>query len=190
MPKNNTIIDKSHSKKELLHIINYFNIPSGLSQKNNKYEIASGVWSILSKTDYIHIPKDNKYLIDNIEDLRNYLKNVNPKKRLTVKEREAITYKAKKIYHYGKTGFIIENSFFEDIMDVYNTALKISKYGDLPMVRKSLTLLKQDPNKLYNIEPNISPEITKELHMKKKLKNRTKFYKCQFKHGLFVIDFS
>ena len=189
MPKNNTIIDKSHSKKELLHIINYFNIPTGLSNKNNKHDIATNLWEILSKTDYIHIPKDNQFLIEDIKDLRMFLKNQNPKKRLSVKEKDNISFKTKKLHHYCINNFCIETSFFEDLIEVYDTASFISSHGDLPIVRKTLKLLMDDPKKLYNIEPKISPEIMKEIHIKKKLKNKSRFYKCDIKHGTFIITF-
>tara|TARA_R110000851_G_scaffold250562_1_gene403031 strand:- start:181 stop:753 length:573 start_codon:yes stop_codon:yes gene_type:complete len=189
MPKNNTIIDKSHSKKELLHIINYFNITTGLSQKNNKHEIATNLWDIVSKTDYIHIPKDNQFLIEDIQQLRLFLKNQNPKKRLSVKEKDNISFKTKKLHHYCINNYCIETSFFEDIIDVYNTASSVSVHGDLPIVRKVLRLLKNDPKQLYNIEPKISPEMMKEIHIKKKLKKRTSNYKCDIKHGTFIITF-
>lgn len=189
MPKNNTIIDKSHSKKELLHIINYFSIPIGVSQKNNKHEIATNLWQILSKLDYIHIPKDNTYLIQDVQDLRKYLKNKNPKKLLSCKDKDDVTFKAKKIIHYCNNGYSVKDSFFESIVDIYNTANQISIHGDLTIVRKTLKSLMNDPNKIYNIEPKISPEIMNEIHIKSKLKRKTKFIKCDVKHGHFVITF-
>jgi len=189
MPKNNTIIDKSHSKKELLYIINYFNIPIGVSQKNNKHEIATNLWDILYKLDYIHIPKDNTFLIHDVQDLRKYLKNKNPKKLLSCKERDDITFKSKKLIHYCNNGYSVKDSLFENLIDIYNTANQISKYGDLPIVRKTLKLLKNDPQKLYNIEPKITPEVMNEIHVKSKLKVKKNFIKCVIKHGHFVINF-
>jgi len=189
MPKNNTIIDKSHSKKELLHIIDYFNIPTGLSQKNNKYEIATNLWEVLSKLDYIHIPKDNTYLINDVKELRKYLKERNPKKLLSVKERDEISLKAKKLLHYCNNGYDIQSSYFEDIIQVYDMASQISKYGDLPVVRKAIKTLMNDPKRMYKIEPKISPQIVNELHMKKKLKKSSRYIKCNIKHGHFVLSF-
>lgn len=189
MPKNNTIIDKSHSKKELLHIIDYFNIPTGLSQKNNKYEIATNLWEILSKIDFIHIPKDNIFLINDVKDLRKFLKEKNPKKLLSVKERNDISIECKKLIHYCNNGYDIEQSYFEDIIEVYDLANRISKYGDFSFVRKAIKLLMYDPRKMYKIEPKISPQINKELHMKKKLKKSSRYIKCNIKHGHFVITF-
>ncbi len=189
MPKNNTIIDKSHSKKELLFLIDYFNIPTGLSQKNNKYEIATNLWDIISKLDYISIPKENQYLINDVKDLRKYLKTRNPKKVLSVKEKDAITFKANKVIHYCKNGYNITESFFEDMIELYDTASHISKYGDLPIVRKAVNLIMYDPKKLYNIKLNISPDMMNELHVRKKLKTKAKHIKCDIKHGIFVIDF-
>ena len=39
MPKNNTTIHKTHSKKDLLNYIRIFSIPTGLSPKNNKFQV-------------------------------------------------------------------------------------------------------------------------------------------------------
>ena len=189
MPKNNTIIDKSHSKKELLHIINYFSIPIGVSQKNNKHEIATNLWDILSKLDYIHIPKDNIYLIQDVQDLKKYLKNKNPRKTLSCKDRDDVTFKAKKIIHYCNNGYSVNHSFFEKQLDIYNLANEISKFGDIKIVRKCIKLLMNDPNKLFNIQPKVSPEVMNEIHVKSKLKVKRNHIKCVIKHGKFIINF-
>ncbi len=191
MPKNNTIIDKSHSKKELLHIINHFGIPIGVSQKNNKFQIATSLWEILSKLDYIHIPKDNTYLIQDVQDLRKFLKNKNPSKILSCKDKDNVTFKAKKIIHYCNNGYNLKDCLFDSLIEIYNMAMDISKYGDITIVRRAIKLLMNDPNKLYNIEPKISPEVNKELHMRKILKRKSKksFVECKVKFGKFVISF-
>lgn len=189
MPKNNTIIDKSHSKKELIEIIEYFKIPCLITIKNNKFEVATHLWDMLTKTDFIFIPKDNQYLIKDVCELRKFLKSKNPKKTLSIKEREKTLFETKKIIHYCSNNYDISLSFFDDIIDVYNTAVKVSLHGDLTNVRKALKMLMNDPKKLYNVEPKLSPEMAKEIHIKSKLKKKTKYYKCEVKYGNFYLSF-
>mgnify|MGYP003653860994 FL=1 len=62
-------------------------------------------------------------------------------------------------------------------------------HGDLTNVRKALKMLMNDPKKLYNVEPKLSPEMAKEIHIKSKLKKKTKYYKCEVKYGNFYLSF-
>ena len=110
MPKNNTIIHKSHSKKDLLEYVKEFGICIGVSIKNNKYEVATTLWDILSKTDYLLIDPDNKLGIKDIVELRHYLITSNPKKTITIKEKNDLILTAKKIIHYCDNNYNINNS--------------------------------------------------------------------------------
>ena len=58
MPKNNTIIHKTFSKKDLLNIIDDFNIPIGVGEDHTKSVVANTLWNILVKMSYLDIPKD------------------------------------------------------------------------------------------------------------------------------------
>ena len=63
MPKNNTIIHKSFSKKDLLKIIDEFNIPIGVSESHTKLCVATTLWNILVNMQYLEIPENNPYLV-------------------------------------------------------------------------------------------------------------------------------
>lgn len=189
MPKNNTIIHKTHSKKELIHIINIFNIPMAVSPKANKFQIASQLWETISKIDYLYINPHNELMINNLKELRIYLQNQNPKKNLSIKEKENVSFISKKIIHYCNNSYNIEISMYDNLIDIYNDALFISKNGEMPIVRKSLKLLDGDHNKLFDVKPKITPMIMRELELKEKLKTKRKYYECKIRFGKFVINF-
>ena len=183
MPKNNTIIHKSHSKKDLLDYVNLFHICIGVSIKNNKYEVATTLWNSLSKTDYLLIDPDNKLGIKDIVELRNFLIQSNPKKNITIKEKFTQITVSKPIFYN------INSSLFTSRKILYETARKMAQYGDIPIIRKAIHKLMDDPFKLFNIECKISPCVQRDIDIKKELNTKSCLYECQFKHGEFVISF-
>jgi len=189
MPKNNTIIHKSHSKKDLLDYIKEFNICIGVSIKNNKYEVATTFWDMLSKTDYLLIDPDNSLQIKNINELRKFLTSSNPKKTISIKEKNEEILRAKKIIHYCDNNYNIKNSLFTSRRILYDEAKLNANHGDIPIVRKANKKLMNDPFKLYTIECRISPLIQRDLDIKKALNIKTSQYECQIKFGSFIINF-
>tara|TARA_B100001094_G_C18196316_1_gene811493 strand:- start:20847 stop:21419 length:573 start_codon:yes stop_codon:yes gene_type:complete len=189
MPKNNTIIHKTFSKKDLLRIIDDFQILIGVGEQHTKSVVANTLWDILVKMEYLYCPPDNKYLVKNILELRQFLKEPNPRKPFSVKERDRHILIAKKINQYCELGFSLPQSVYTDIQHLYNDADKISPYGDVPIVRKTLRKLMNDPKKLYNVKPVISPHIQHDLDVKKSLQKKHCIMKCHISHGKFVIKF-
>jgi hypothetical protein len=189
MPKNNTIIHKSHSKKDLLEYVKEFDICIGVSIKNNKYEVATTLWDMLSKTDYLFIDPDNSLQIKDITELRKFLTSPNPKKTISIKEKNEEILRAKKIIHYCDNNFCIKNSLFTSRRILYEEAKLNSLHGDIPIVRKANRKLMNDPFKLYTIECKISPLVQREIDIKKQLNIKTSNYECKIKFGSFIISF-
>jgi|DEB0MinimDraft_6_1074348.scaffolds.fasta_scaffold00456_2 hypothetical protein len=189
MPKNNTIIHKSHSKKDLLGYVKEFQICLGVSIKNNKYEVATSLWDMLSKIDYLFIDPDNSLQIRDITELRKFLTSPNPKKNISIKEKNDEILRAKKIIHYCDNNYNINNSLFTSRRILYEEAKLNAIHGDIPIVRKANKKLMEDPFKLYNIKCTISPLVQRDLDIKKKLNTKIDTYECQIKFGSFIIDF-
>ena len=189
MPKNNTVIHKSFSKKDLLKVIQEFDITIGVDESYTKSTVANTLWGILTKLDFLYIPPDNNYLVKDLIGLRCLLKHPNPRKPFSVKDRDRYTMVAKKINHYCENNFDIKESVYTNIKQVYNDADEISQYGDIPIIRKTLRKLMYDPQKLYTIKPRISPHIQHDMKMKQMLCKKSKFYKCEVKTGSFIITF-
>jgi|TARA_R100000482_G_C5119575_1_gene144937 hypothetical protein len=189
MPKNNTIIHKSFSKKDLLKIVDEFNIDIGVDEKHSKTIVANTLWDVLVKMDYLHIPPNNKYLVQDLYQLRKFLKCPNPRKPLSVKDKDKYILIAKKINHYCENCYDLNESVYTDIKKIYDDAELIAKHGDIPIVRKTIKKLMKDPKKLYNIEPVLSPHIQHDIKVKQSLCKKTSFMKCEIKHGSFVLTF-
>ena len=75
MPKNNTVIHKSFSKKDLLKVIQEFDITIGVDESYTKSTVANTLWGILTKLDFLYIPPDNNYLVKDLIGLRCLLKH-------------------------------------------------------------------------------------------------------------------
>ena len=188
MPKNDTIIHKTYSKKDLLVMIDDLNIPIGVDDKLGKSVVANSLWDILCKMQFMEFPDDNKYLVKTIGELKKYLMNPNPRKPYSVKDRDKYIIIAKKINHYCENGYDVKYSLYMDIKDIYKDADYIKLFGDISIVRKSIYKLMKDPKRLYHIKPIISPHVQHDLNIKKSLTHRN-FYKCSVKKGKFLIDF-
>ena len=189
MPKNNTIINKTFSKKDLLKIIDEFKITIAVGENHTKSVVANTLWDILFKMNYLEIPKNNSLLVKDLQELRSYLKKPNPRKPLTIKDKDNITHLSKKVNHYCENCYDIDLSLYTNIQEVYNDADIIKHHGDIPIVRKTIRKLMNDPNKLYNIKPILSPHVQHDIDLKKSLNKKTSHYKCEVKHGTFILTF-
>ena len=81
------IISKTHSKLDLLEIINDLNLPIVHSHQDCKADIQEKLKSFCEKEDDFIFKKENIYHIKNYYDLKCYLINVNPKKKISIKEK-------------------------------------------------------------------------------------------------------
>ena len=129
--------------------------------------------------------EENEYFIYNLIDLKNYLYIINPKKRLSINEKNNVISLCKSIKHYCRNYYNINISEFKDECDLRNKAIYISQFGDIPSVRKCL---KELNNKYSDIKPYISPLVQKQLALKYKLKQEGKGH---FTHrtGRFLLEF-
>lgn len=157
------IIHKSHSKKDLYDIIKVFHFP--ITDKH------------ITKTDLVNLIKDtihsnlfnivdnNKYLIDNKEDLVYYLISVNPKKRLSVKDKKQLIMDCKRINQYSSNHFTIDNTTFKTEEEVKELINKCKEYGEIPTVRKMIKRYNENPmlSPADRVKVNVSKIVQKEL---------------------------
>lgn len=181
-------IHKSHSKKELCNIITTCNLNINNPRQYKKKDLVSALIKELHKIDEIS-PELTTYFFANKIDLIYFLMNCNPKKLLTVKEKNEIIKSCKRISHYINNSYNVSTSTFKTINDVYEEAERIAEYGDIPSVRRVCKKLKNDPNKLKDIKPKLSPMVEKELEEKKLFK---KVHMTNLKinrEGPFIVSF-
>jgi hypothetical protein len=153
-------IDKSHSKADLVSLINTINIPVIHSHAHNKKDIQELLMTTFDKDIKFG---DNVYGIKDSRDLQVYLCSKNPKQSLSVKEKKAVMDVCKKIKDYCKNGYVLCKSKYNTEQEIEDDMLFIMKYGDLPSVRRSCRLMNANmcSNRMW--EPIISPQVKQEL---------------------------
>lgn len=162
------IIDKSHSKTDLIELINDLNLPIVHSHQDNKSDIQQKFKTcIASKFDII----DNFYNIKTKDDLISYLENKNPKKILTIKEKQNVMMICKKIIQYCKSDFDLTITDYNNQQELIDDMDYIKQFGDIPSARRCCRLINEDPKMAgLNFKPLISPQVQKDLDQKKKTK--------------------
>lgn len=179
------MIHKSHSKNDLIDLINTINLPITNAVSDNKKSIQSKIISIFN--DDLTFD-DNVYKINNTNDLKTYLETKTPKRSLNVKEKKNVMIICKKVVFYCTNGYCLMKSHYDTEQELDDDMLYISQYGDLPSVRRACKLMNENIMSTKKYEPLISPHVLKELEEKQKLKVCNK-YVCQFIKGPITITF-
>ena len=170
-------LSKSHSKMDLMELINTLELKVVFSHADNKKSIQDKLLELLQNKE---LQKDfkvnNVYKIKSYKDLKYYLINKNPKKTLTIKEKNDLMTLCKHIIQYCKTGYYLEITKYETLKDLQDDMDYIKQFGDIPSVRRCCKLMNTDP-KFHDIKfkPLISPQVQKTLDEKKV--SKVKHYK-------------
>ena len=184
-------ISKTHSKQDLLDIVNTLNLKITISHGDCKKDIQTKYYDYLSnKNDNITYEK-NAYNINDKISLQSYLINKTPKKILNVKDKKAVMSICKNIISYCNNSFWLPSNNYETEKEIQDDMLFIIQFGDLPSVRRCCRLMNSNPMKspTTTYDPIVSPEIQKELQEKHKSKTMNQ-YMCKFKRGPITIYFS
>jgi len=167
------LIEKSHSKTDLIDLINELDLPIVHSHQDNKSDIQAKFKACMNKQFDI---KDNFYNIKNKEQLIFYLENKNPKKILTIKEKQNVMMICKKIIQYCKSNFDLTITDYNNQQELIDDMDFIKQFGDIPSVRRCCRLINQDPKMGgLNFKPLISPQVQKDIDQKKKTKKVTSY---------------
>ena len=167
------IIHKSHSRTDLVELINDLNLPIVHSHQDNKNDIQTKFKECMKKQFEI---KDNFYNIKSKDSLISYLENKNPKKTLTIKEKQDVMMICKKIIQYCKSNFDLTITDYNNQQELIDDMDFIKQFGDIPSVRRCCRLINQDPKMGgLNFKPLISPQVQKDIDQKKKTKKVTSY---------------
>jgi len=163
------MIHKSHSKNDLIDLINHLGLKIVFSHQDNKKDIQNKLLNYMNGEVEI---KKNYYNIDDKDQLKVYIQNKNPRKLLTTKEKNDVMNIAKFIINYCKSGYDLNCSKYNSIQEIIDDMDYIKQFGDIPSVRRCCKLLLQDV-KLTGItfKPYISPQVQKTLDDKKVYKS-------------------
>ena len=174
------LIDKSHSKTDLIDLINELDLPIVHSHQDNKNDIQNKFKECMKQS--LKIP-DNFYKIKNKDDLIFYLENKNPKKILSIKEKQNVMMICKKIIQYCKSNYDLAVTEYNNQQELIDDMDYIKQFGDIPSARRCCRLMNDDI-KLGGLKfnPLISPQVQKELEQKKKTK-KVVSYKLMIKRA-------
>ena len=124
----------------------------------------------------------------NLVDLKTFLFNCNPKKLLSIKEKNNVILSCKRIQQYIFNNYIINNSSFKDMDELHELAKYIEPYGDIPSVRRACKGLNNHQENIFNLNPTISKQTARELEKKLEYK-KTYQNTLEVKYGKYFIIF-
>tara|TARA_R100000935_G_scaffold55416_1_gene85329 strand:- start:958 stop:1512 length:555 start_codon:yes stop_codon:yes gene_type:complete len=181
-------IHKSHSKQELIDIINELDISNiELSHSDSKADTQNKILGYLS--DYqSDTYGENVFKVRSSHELGIYLMNSNPKKNLSVKDKAIVMSICKEIGKYAKCNYIVENTRYATIQDLQDDMLYIAQYGDLPSVRRAVKLMNDNIQRTRLWTCVISPQMKKIIEEKEKQKKSCPYH-ATFKRGEFTLTF-
>jgi len=179
-------IHNSHSRKELFDVISVFELPIPNRNEFNKAQIQMKIIETLDYFDKIN-PDMDYFFIETKEDLIKYLEYPNPHKTLTIKEKDDVMSRCKKIINYSRNNYFLMPSSYLSFDDVYTDGVHISKHGGIPSVRKAIELLNKDPKLAFPIEVKVPKRVVNQIKKKKKIKQSN--IPLYIKRGKFVILF-
>ena len=182
------IIEKSHSKADLIDLINLLELNIVFSHQDNKKDIQDKLIELLESDILI---KKNYYKIENKDGLVNFLTKKNPKKILSIKEKNHVMQISKNIINYCKGGYNLDSCLiYNNIKDISDDLDYIKQFGDIPSVRRACKLIKQCPLLSMNdYNPLISPQVQKRLDEKKRVKN-IQYASLKIKRGTIILKFN
>ena len=182
-------IHSSHSRKELIQIIQQFkiDIPSvnDLPKKDIQVLLSN---KLMTLPEEAFTEEEEYFFVKDKNELLEYLGKPNQSKILTIKEKDSVMLTAKRIISYCKNSFYLTPYNYETFEDLLKEAEYIAKFGDIPSCRRAINMLNNDPKLDHKIEIVLSKRVKKELEKKEKLKLDS-IPRAVIKTGKFVVHF-
>lgn len=180
------LIHKTHSKKDLCNIIKTFNINIPDPNLHKKKQLLTLLKKEILLIEEIE-PELDVYMFYNLVDLKNYLSSCNPKKVLSIKEKNHVILSCKRLQQFIYNNYSLDRSTFNSIEEIEELARYIEPYGDIPSVRRACKGL-NNSNHDFNLNPKISKQTLRELE-KRELYKKKFPQKLEIKTGSFTINF-
>jgi hypothetical protein len=181
-------IHKSFSKNDMIDIINNLHLSIVFSHADSKATLQNKINKYIDENINNKI-NNNYYDIYNVRQLKLYLKNKNPKKSLSVKDKQNIMNICKNIINYINCGCIVEVCLcYKNKQEIEDDMLYILQYGDIPSVRRVCRLMNKTRPLKDHYAPVISPQVKKQLDEKIDIHTTSPF--LLVKHGKFLIHFT
>ena len=163
-------ISKTHSKLDLIELINDLKLNIVFSHQDSKKDIQLKVRDFsIKQADFTFT--QNIYHIKNYYDLKCYLINPNPKKKISIKEKKMVMFIAKNVINYVLHGKVLEwSSYYNSHQQIEDDLNYVKQFGDIPSVRRACYLMNQTLTNEHHFIPLISPQVKEKLKLKKEMK--------------------
>jgi len=180
-------IDHTHSKQTILSIVKQSNLNITQPYLLTKENLFEALISELTHMDY-NIEFYNPILpFKTKQEFIIFLGQ--SKEKLSYYETQQISFIAKNIISFVKSGYDYEKTTYKTYQEIENDILKIKEYGDIFSVRTAVKYFNLTRNSDNQIDCKVSPIIQSQIQLKNMWKS-----KCvptyRKKTGRFIIDFS
>jgi len=182
------MIHKTFTKKDLIEIIQAYDIPIEDPKQYNKNDLSMNLTELLITQDFeINFSPDYPDFFKN-EDLIEYLSLPKSNEELNYQEKSEMIQKAKKLINYARNGYMLSFTEYISHDDLYQDGIIVANHCDIPTCRRAIDELNKDPKIRNKIEKQITPKIKKKLDQKKINKEELQ-PKYKFRRGVYEINF-
>ena len=182
------MIDKTFTKKDIVDIINTYDIPIDDPKQYNKNVLNIMLTEILVTEEYqISFSSDYPDFFKN-EDLIEYLSLPKSNEELNYKDKSDMIQKAKKLINYARNGYMLSFTDYLSHDLIYQDGIIVANHCDIPTCRRAIDELNKDPKIRNKIEKQITPKVKKKLDQKKINKEELQ-PKYKFRRGVYEINF-
>jgi len=181
------MIHKSHTKSDLIHIVNNINLNIRISHGDSKKQIHDKFIDYYDSTNDL-IFKKNLYDIKDLRELKLFLSKPSPKKNISLADKQQILTICRKIIQYTKNDYLIQKSNYNSEQDLKDDILYILQFGDLPSVRRACKSLNKNIMLKDKYHPIISPQV-QSLILEKEIEKKTILNILSIEVGNFVVSF-
>ena len=186
-------IHDSHTRKSLIDLIGIYQFnkfTTLIGYKKLKKDLLIKALSEILLDDNLSLEAGKDYDIHNsVQDLRQALKEPSKIEAISETEFIKISIHIKKLVNYCKScNYMLKDSLYTDMSEIIDDATYLSKYGNIPTVRRAIKLINRDTKLKEKIVLNISPKVKKNMVLKEQV---SKSLKPRFSiiRGPHVISF-
>ena len=187
-------IHHTHTRKTLVDLISIYKLDSQAClvgyKKQKKDILCNNLWQVL-QDDNLCLEAGNDYdIFNSVKDFRDNLSSASEIEPISESENIKISITVKKLVNYCKScSYELTYSLYQSIEEVINDCTYISKFGNIPTVRRAVKLVNLD-NKIKNkIRPVISHKVKRNMILKEKAV-KDLYPHFSIKRGSFTLDFS
>jgi hypothetical protein len=180
-------IHKSHSRNDLIEIIEIFNLDITDYELLSKDGIRDNIMIALKSVS--NVAPNCDFPIMDLDTLCDFLEHPSPRKSISPEDKLEIMKKVKRIIHFVQLcSCDLNASHYKTLKAVRKDVNYIRKYGDFPSVRRALRLYNEARlgTKIY---PIVSLKIQRRLDIQDEIKQiKSPGLKCEVKTVELVFD--